>query len=102
MLLYDTQELNNMQRLNIIRKLAMIGMKSENNEGKKMSGQPLQRQHKVCPQCGSENIFFEIGFVTGTYKCNDCGYVGPVIFEFNDKEYKKFLAELGDKNNDAQ
>ncbi len=59
------------------------------------------RQHRVCPQCGSENIFFEIGFVTGTYKCNNCGYVGPVTFEFNDKEYRKFLEELRNQKSDS-
>ncbi|MGC8546179.1 MAG: hypothetical protein ACP5MU_00755 [Thermoplasmata archaeon] len=50
--------------------------------------------HRVCPQCGSENIDFETGFITGKYKCYDCGYVGSIIFEFNDENYKKFLEEL--------
>lgn len=50
--------------------------------------------HRVCPQCGSENIDFEIGFISGKYKCNDCGYVGSIIFEFDDKNYERFLKEL--------
>lgn len=50
--------------------------------------------HRVCPQCGSEEINFEIGFITGMYKCNRCGYVGSVIFEFDDDDYKKFLKQL--------
>lgn len=50
--------------------------------------------HRVCPQCGSEKIGFEIGFITGMYRCNDCGYVGSVIFEFGDKDYEKFLNQL--------
>ncbi len=52
------------------------------------------RIHKACPGCGSENLVFEVGFITGKYKCNQCGYVGPVVFEFNDREYAKFLKEL--------
>ncbi|MGC8645709.1 MAG: hypothetical protein ACP5UO_05555 [Thermoplasmata archaeon] len=50
--------------------------------------------HRVCPQCGSEHIDFEIGYITGKYKCLDCGYVGSVIFEFDDKNYERFLKEL--------
>jgi len=72
------------------------------NSGKQTGDDSSRRQHKVCPQCGSENIFFEIGFVTGTYRCNDCGYVGPVIFEFNDREYKKFLDQLRDEKKNSQ
>lgn len=51
-------------------------------------------KHRVCPQCGSENMDLEIGFIGGMYRCKDCDYVGSVIFEFNDVEYKKFLNEL--------
>ncbi len=56
--------------------------------------------HRVCPQCGSENIDFETGFITGKYKCNDCGYVGSIIFEFNDENYKKFLEQLKENKTD--
>lgn len=56
--------------------------------------------HRVCPQCGSENIDFEIGFISGKYKCNDCGYVGSIIYEFDDKNYNKFLKQLGNKEKD--
>lgn|GEM_PF-624677 len=63
----------------------------------KKPGRPFPetgRIHKACPGCGSENLVFEVGFITGKYKCNQCGYVGPVVFEFNDREYAKFLKEL--------
>jgi len=50
--------------------------------------------HRVCPQCGSESIDFEIGFITGKYKCNNCGYVGSVIFELDDKNLEKFRNAL--------
>lgn len=52
------------------------------------------RIHKACPGCGSENLVLEVGFITGKYKCNQCGYVGPVVFEFTDREYAKFLKDL--------
>ncbi|WP_393971554.1 hypothetical protein OXIME_000121 [Oxyplasma meridianum] len=64
------------------------------NKGSKRSFPDTGRIHKACPGCGSENLVFEVGFITGKYKCNQCGYVGPVIFEFNDREYAKFLKEL--------
>ncbi|MCL5681051.1 MAG: hypothetical protein M1515_03265 [Candidatus Thermoplasmatota archaeon] len=54
--------------------------------------------HKVCPQCGSENMDFETGFITGKYRCGNCGYVGSIIFEFNDENYKKFLEQLAEEN----
>ena len=50
--------------------------------------------HRVCPQCGYEHIDFETGYITGKYKCFDCGYVGSVIFEFDDKNYERFLRQL--------
>ncbi len=50
--------------------------------------------HRVCPQCGSENIDLEVGYITGKYRCADCGYVGSVIFEFDDKNYQRFLKQL--------
>jgi transposase-like protein len=50
--------------------------------------------HRVCPQCGSEHIDFDIGYITGKYRCLDCGYVGSVIFEFDDKNYEIFLKRL--------
>jgi len=36
---------------------------------------------RKCPRCGSEDIGFETGFVTGQYHCKDCGYVGPIVLE---------------------
>ena len=41
---------------------------------------------------------FETGFITGKYRCGDCGYVGSIIFEFNDENYKKFLEQLAEEN----
>jgi transposase-like protein len=53
----------------------------------------------VCPQCGSEHIDFDMGYITGKYRCFDCGYVGGVIFEFDDKNYERFLKQLKDDSN---
>lgn len=42
---------------------------------------------------------FETGYITGKYRCLDCGYVGSVIFEFDDKNYERFLRQLkGDED----
>ena len=55
-------------------------------------------KHEVCPQCGSEHIDHDTVYITGKYKCLDCGYIGSVIFEFDDKNYERFLKELKGKD----
>jgi predicted RNA-binding Zn-ribbon protein involved in translation (DUF1610 family) len=36
----------------------------------------------VCPQCGSTDVFYEAGLVTGyKYHCKNCHYVGAFIIE---------------------
>ncbi len=55
-------------------------------------------KHEVCPQCGSEHIDHDTGYITGKYKCLDCEYIGSVIFEFDDKNYERFLKELKGKD----
>ena len=55
-------------------------------------------KHEVCPQCGSEHIVHDTGYITGKYKCLDCGYIGSVILEFDDKNYERFLKELKGKD----
>ncbi len=35
-----------------------------------------------CPNCGSDRIFPETGFVTGfKYHCSNCDYVGALVIE---------------------
>lgn len=34
-----------------------------------------------CPHCGSVNIYYEIGGITGTYHCHNCDYIGPLVIE---------------------
>lgn len=36
---------------------------------------------KVCPNCKKAGIEFFIGGQTGSYRCNNCGYIGPIIVE---------------------
>ncbi len=49
-----------------------------------------KKQHTIlrCPQCGSDNITYELGLITGyKYFCKNCQYVGPlVIQETGEKE----------------
>ncbi len=32
-------------------------------------------------------------FVTGNYRCLECGYTGAFIIEMDDRNYRKFLEE---------
>ena len=35
-----------------------------------------------CPQCGSDDLYFESGFITGyVYHCRNCDYVGSFVIE---------------------
>lgn len=53
---------------------------------------------KICPECGSTNIYYEAGMILGEiYKCNDCGYIGSLILEIDEKDYEDFLRALKNK-----
>ncbi len=34
-----------------------------------------------CPQCKSERINWYAGALTGSYHCEKCGYIGPIVIE---------------------
>ena len=34
-----------------------------------------------CPRCHSPDIVSYAGGITGTYKCNKCGYMGSLVIE---------------------
>lgn len=35
-----------------------------------------------CPQCGSLDLYYENGLVTGyIYHCKNCDYIGSLVFE---------------------
>lgn len=49
--------------------------------------------HLICPQCKSDSIIAGISFITGQYKCAECGYTGSFVIEMDDENYRKFLEE---------
>ena len=34
---------------------------------------------KICPNCGSEDVYMVAGGVTGGWMCKKCGHMGPVF-----------------------
>ncbi|MDP3917186.1 MAG: hypothetical protein Q8Q42_02765 [Nanoarchaeota archaeon] len=44
---------------------------------------------KSCPKCGSFEVDFYAGALTGSYHCKRCGYIGPIIVEEDDQSEKK-------------
>lgn len=35
-----------------------------------------------CPQCGSTDLYYELGLITGyKYHCKNCQYVGPLVIQ---------------------
>lgn len=43
---------------------------------------------KFCVKCRSRNVDLYMGFQFGKYKCKDCGYIGPLVLEKEEKEKK--------------
>jgi predicted RNA-binding Zn-ribbon protein involved in translation (DUF1610 family) len=36
----------------------------------------------TCPQCGSADLYYEAGLITGyKYHCKNCGYIGAFVIE---------------------
>lgn len=49
-----------------------------------MSQQKKKRPKKilVCPQCGSSDLYYEAGLITGyKYHCKKCDYIGAFVIE---------------------
>ncbi len=42
---------------------------------------PLPKKALFCPVCGSEDIAPYAGFVSASYKCKKCGFVGNFFLE---------------------
>ena len=40
---------------------------------------------KACPKCASKNIILHAAGHTGNYQCLNCGYIGPLIMESDEK-----------------
>ncbi len=35
-----------------------------------------------CPQCGSRELYYEAGLITGyKYHCKKCQYIGPLVIQ---------------------
>lgn len=42
----------------------------------------MGRKVLVCPQCGSSDLYYEAGLLTGyKYHCKRCDYIGPLVIE---------------------
>ena len=49
----------------------------------------------TCPQCGSANLYYEAGLVTGyKYHCKDCDYIGAFVIEKDAPQPKNKSSEL--------
>ena len=45
---------------------------------------------KVCPTCGSAELFYEKGEVMGAiYHCKHCDYIGTLVVEANEELIKE-------------
>ena len=57
-------------------------------------------EKKFCPVCGSEKIVYGVlGTTANYYKCNHCGYRGPIIIEdgkLSEKLREKYEKEKED------
>ncbi|MGC9122953.1 MAG: hypothetical protein ACP5IB_02620 [Thermoplasmata archaeon] len=54
---------------------------------------------KICPECGSTRIYYLNGMISGEiYRCEDCGYIGSLILEIDERDYEKFLKEIRNNN----
>ncbi len=44
-----------------------------------------------CPDCGSTEIYYAVGGITGTYHCHKCDYIGPLVIEdeFEDSDLRE-------------
>jgi transposase-like protein len=53
----------------------------------KPSGERKKKKKVLrCPQCGSDDITYELGLITGyKYHCKKCQYVGVLVVEDEDE-----------------
>jgi predicted RNA-binding Zn-ribbon protein involved in translation (DUF1610 family) len=60
------------------------GNEGEGRTARRLSNPAITATMKVlqCPQCGSTDIYYEAGMITGQkYHCNKCNYVGSFVIE---------------------
>lgn len=56
-----------------------------------------QGRVKVCPRCGSTNVFWASGLpqLWSVWECRDCGYRGPLILEIEEGEVAARVGDAG-------
>jgi uncharacterized Zn finger protein len=60
-----------------------------------------EKTTKVCPICGSAKLYYEVGGKIGfVYHCKNCGYVGSLIVEANEKMVQALKDEYAKKQGD--
>ena len=61
-----------------------IGMISIFSRRKRKGDEGPNKRRKVltCPQCGSADLYYEAGLITGyKYHCKKCNYIGAFVIE---------------------
>jgi len=51
------------------------------NRSRARENVPKETTVLVCPVCGSDEIDFELGLLTGQYKCLRCHYFGAFVLK---------------------
>lgn len=47
----------------------------------------MGRRILTCPQCGSSDLYYEAGMITGKkYHCKRCDYIGAFVIEFEEED----------------
>ena len=58
----------------------------------------MGRRFQVCPKCGSPELYYEAGMVTGQkYHCKRCGYIGSLVFEADEEELEEWGRKLNEE-----
>lgn len=59
----------------------------------------MGRRVQVCPKCGSSQLYYEAGMVTGQkYHCKRCGYIGSLIIEADEDDLDEWDKEWKEKD----
>ncbi len=57
---------------------------SKKKEKKAQKRKRAERTTVTCPECGSDELYFEAGMITGMkYHCKKCDYIGTFVVEKN-------------------
>ncbi|MCL4343155.1 MAG: hypothetical protein M1267_04830 [Candidatus Thermoplasmatota archaeon] len=56
--------------------------------------------HLICPECRTDGVTGSWSFLTGQYRCSNCGYVGSFVIEMDDENYQKYREEQQDSKSE--